>query len=141
MSEAAPLTIFLYSFSFKYSGPPVDESGHGGGFVFDCRALPNPFWDESIRSFHGGEPPIITFMERHPAVAEFANHAAWLVGHTAETYGDRGYTRLQVAFGCTGGRHRSVYQAERMREALERGGHRVVLEHLDIHRVPAGAGK
>ena len=124
-----PLTVWVYSFSYKYLGSPEDESGHGGGFMFDCRGLPNPHWDRELRPHHGWELPIIEFMERHPEVEEFHNHCAELVVATARIYAARGYERLMVSFGCTGGKHRSVYQAERMRQRLESEGIKVVLTH------------
>ena len=71
MDDPAALTIYLYSFSYRNSGAPEDEGGHGGGFVFDCRALPNPYWDEQLRPFSGRDDPIAEFMQRHPEVAEF----------------------------------------------------------------------
>ncbi|MBI4082555.1 MAG: ATP-binding protein [Candidatus Lambdaproteobacteria bacterium] len=132
--ESSPLTIHLHSFGYKYGGPPADEGGNGGGFVFDCRALPNPFWEESLRHLAGTEPPIVAFMERAPDVQAFAEHAGWLVLNAGRAYAARGYTRLMASFGCTGGRHRSVYLAERVRALLEREGFRVVVSHRDAHR-------
>ncbi len=126
--------IHLFSFGYKYSGPPRDESGHGGGFVFDCRALPNPYWDEVLRPYPGQAAPIVAYFEARPEVAEFARHAVELVLYTARSYERLERERLMVAFGCTGGRHRSVYLAERLKEALERAGFPVVLTHQDLHR-------
>jgi UPF0042 nucleotide-binding protein len=76
-------------------------------------------------------------MESHPEVADYAERAAGLVLHAARAYVERGYGRLMVAFGCTGGRHRSVYQAEVLRRTLEREGFRVEVRHTDIHSKPA----
>jgi len=129
-----PPTIYLFSFGFKYSGPPQDESGHGGGFVFDCRALPNPYWDETLRPFPGTAPQIAAFFEAQPEVATFAHGAAELVLYTARTYARLERERLMVAFGCTGGRHRSVYLAEGLKRELERMGFPVVLKHRDLQR-------
>jgi UPF0042 nucleotide-binding protein len=126
--------IHLYSFGFKYSGPPPDESGHGGGFVFDCRALPNPYWDETLRPFAGTEPPIVAYLDAQPEVGEFARHATELVKYTATAYARLNRERLMVAFGCTGGRHRSVYLAERLKRELELAGFPVVLVHRDVER-------
>lgn len=136
MGEAPALRIHVFSFSYRNSGPPVDDSGHGGGFVFDCRALPNPYWEESLRPHTGREPVIAEFMERHPEVAEFAERATGLVLYAARTYRERGYERLMAAFGCTGGRHRSVYLAELLGRRLEQEGYSVVLEHRDIGLEP-----
>jgi RNase adaptor protein for sRNA GlmZ degradation len=127
-----PLILHVFSFGYKFTGPPLDESGHGGGFVFDCRALPNPFWDEAVRAYSGVEPPVAAWLDKEAEVREFADLAAKLVLYTARTYAKLGRERLQVAFGCTGGRHRSPYLAEALRRTLEAEGFRVVLRHLDI---------
>ena len=137
MAAAPSLTIHLFSFGFKYSGPP--EDGNGGGFVFDCRCLPNPYWDQTLRPHTGLESPVVKFMERHPEVAEFAQGAAGMVLQAARAYAERDYSNLMVAFGCTGGRHRSVYQAERLRSTLEQAGFRVKTRHVDIESSPEGA--
>jgi RNase adaptor protein for sRNA GlmZ degradation len=126
-----PLTVYLFSFGYHRSGIPADEGGHGGGFVLDCRALPNPHRDEALRPYRGDEAPVVAFMEAHPQVAEFADHAAALVLAAARSYAGQGRERLMVSFGCTGGRHRSVYQAERLAAALRAEGIRVALRHLD----------
>jgi len=133
----ASLTIHLFSFSYRNGGPPADESGHGGGFVFDCRALPNPYWEEALRSHSGLDAPVAAFFEAHPEAGAFAAHAAGLVLPAARAYAERGYERLMAAFGCTGGRHRSVYQAELLRHALEAAGFRVVLTHRDLEAPPS----
>ena len=78
------------------------------------------------------------FMAAQPAVRRFADHATELVLFTARAYAERGHERLMVAFGCTGGRHRSVYLAEQLQERLEREGFRVNLTHLDVERSARG---
>ena len=132
------LTVHVFSFGFKFSGPPPDESGHGGGFVFDCRALPNPFWEEALRPHSGREAQVVSFMERQTDVAAFAEHAWSLVRYTAAVYRKLGRERLMVAFGCTGGRHRSVYMAELMAGRLRDEGIDVALVHRDMERPGAG---
>ena len=87
---AAPLTVHVFSFGFKFSGPPKDESAHGGGFVFDCRALPNPFWDTAVRAYSGIEPPVVAWLDKEPEVREFAELTARLVLYTARTYAKLG---------------------------------------------------
>ena len=112
------LTIHICSFSFK-RGLPEDTEGHGGGFVFDCRALPNPFWDETLRLFTGCDQPVIDFFAQHPEQVEpFFSASESLVLQSINQYLSDGRTHLQVAFGCTGGQHRSVYFAERMAKRL-----------------------
>jgi RNase adaptor protein for sRNA GlmZ degradation len=131
-------TLHLFSFGYKFDGPPRDESGHGGGFVFDCRALPNPFWDLALRPFAGTDPAVVSFFESQPEVAEFLAHARQLVLYTARTYARLERHRLMVAFGCTGGRHRSVYLADRLTGDLMREGFPVVLIHRDVERGSGG---
>lgn len=133
-ADQPTLIVHVFSFGYRFSGIPADEAGHGGGFVFDCRALPNPHWDEALRPFRGDQPPVIGFMESHPEVAMFALHAAALVLASARAYREMGRERLMVSFGCTGGRHRSVYQAEQLAAALRDEGFQVVLTHLDANR-------
>jgi RNase adaptor protein for sRNA GlmZ degradation len=133
------LTLHVFSFGYRAGGIPADESGHGGGFVFDCRALPNPFRDERLRPHTGREPAVIAFLEAQPQVGDFEAHAAWLVLHAARTYAALGRERLMVSFGCTGGRHRSVYLAERLARRLEGEGFRVALRHLALESGDTGS--
>lgn len=108
----------ILSFSYK-RGLPQDQTGNGGGFVFDCRAMPNPFWDEALRDYTGRDKPIREFFNRfRDKVALFLDAAETLVRFSMAEYLKDGRDHLQVAFGCTGGRHRSVYFAERMAERL-----------------------
>ena len=109
------LTLHLTSFSYR-RGYPGDASGHGGGFVFDCRALPNPGREETCADLTGLDEAVRTYLRGEPACEAFYEHARALVGAQLERYRERGFTDLSVAFGCTGGQHRSVYLAERLGE-------------------------
>jgi RNase adaptor protein for sRNA GlmZ degradation len=136
------MKISILSFSYK-RGLPEDASGNGGGFVFDCRAMPNPFWDESLRGFSGCDTPVVEFFEQHKDRVDcFLDAAEVLVRQSIEQYQKDGREHLQVAFGCTGNapaakrsgclsatreprrgrkgprQHRSVYFAERMAERM-----------------------
>ena len=112
------MTVTITSFSYK-RGLPEDKAGNGGGFVFDCRAMPNPYWDESLRGYTGRDKPIADFFDHHKGKVDcFLGAAETLVRQSITEYLKGGRERLQVAFGCTGGQHRSVYFAERMAEQL-----------------------
>ena len=112
------MKVTILSFSFK-RGLPEDSTGNGGGFVFDCRAMPNPFWDETLRGYTGLDKPVCDFFARFPETVEpFLEATETLVRQSIEQYKRDGRDHLQVAFGCTGGQHRSVYFAERMAERL-----------------------
>ena len=112
------MKVTILSFSYK-RGLPEDKTGNGGGFVFDCRAMPNPYWDESLRGYTGRDKPIAKFFDRHRDKVDcFLGAAETLVRQLIDEYLKDGCEHLQVAFGCTGGQHRSVYFAERMSERL-----------------------
>lgn len=112
------MRITILSFSFK-RGIPDDPTGNGGGFVFDCRAMPNPFWDEALRGYTGRDKPVADFFARfHETVEPFIDACETLVRQSIAQYLRDGRDHLQIAFGCTGGQHRSVYFAERMADSL-----------------------
>ncbi|MGH7493791.1 MAG: RapZ C-terminal domain-containing protein [bacterium] len=104
------LTVRLQSFSFK-NGLPKDETGHGGGFVFDCRALPNPGRLPQFAQLTGNDEEVIRYLENETSVHHFMTHVRDLIDQVVEGYRKRNFTDLSVAFGCTGGQHRSVYCA------------------------------
>ena len=111
--------VTILSFSYM-RGLPEDRTGHGGGFVFDCRGLPNPFWEEGLRTFTGKDAEVAAFFARHrEAVEEFAGAAEMLVRQTVRAFLADGRHHIQVAFGCTGGQHRSVFMAEELAKRLQ----------------------
>jgi RNase adaptor protein for sRNA GlmZ degradation len=107
------LTVRIQSFSYQ-DGLPTDEKGHGGGYVLDCRALPNPGRFAQYAALTGQDEPVVGFLQNEPAVRDFLDHVFALIDQTVENYQTRNFTDLIVAFGCTGGQHRSVYCAERL---------------------------
>lgn len=112
------LTVRVSSFSYK-KGLPIDPSGNGGGFVFDCRAMDNPGRYEEYRPLTGLDAPVIEFLEERGEIQVFLDECYALVDTAIGNYLKRGFTSLTVSFGCTGGRHRSVYSAQHMAEHVK----------------------
>ncbi|MBI4521378.1 MAG: phosphotransferase [Gemmatimonadetes bacterium] len=110
---ALGLTVHIGSFSFR-QGYPADTSGHGGGFVFDCRAINNPGGLLEYQAMTGRDPDVAAFIEASPTSHDFWQNVRLLVAAQIDEYLKRGFTSLSVHFGCTGGQHRSVYFAERL---------------------------
>ncbi len=111
------LTVRLVSFSYK-RGYPQDASGHGGGFVFDCRALPNPGRHLEYSDQCGMDEPVIEYLEARDELHAFWTGVQQMVDAQVEEYLRRGFSSLAVSFGCTGGQHRSVYMTERLARHL-----------------------
>jgi RNase adaptor protein for sRNA GlmZ degradation len=126
------LTVRVRSFSFR-GGYPRDDEGHGGGFVFDCRAIPNPGKQAEYVALTGRDPAVAKFIEDLPEAEAFWRNAQALVDDQVREYRRRGFTSLSVSFGCTGGQHRSVYFAERLARHLAgtHPGLDVRLEHRE----------
>ncbi len=131
-SDADNLVVRVESFSF-HRGLPRDESGNGGGFVFDGRSLPNPGREARFKLFTGRDAPVIDYLNQQESVHRFLSHANALVDDHVTEWQRRRFKNLMVSFGCTGGQHRSVYLAEQVAKRLRgRSGVEVVLRHRDI---------
>jgi aminoglycoside/choline kinase family phosphotransferase len=125
------LTVRVNSFSFK-RGIPVDESGHGGGFVFDCRAVENPGRYEEFSELTGKDNKVKEFLDAEKSMTRFLKDSFKLVDRSVENYLARGFTHLMISFGCTGGRHRSVYAAEKLMQYLRKKYNvRIMLRHRE----------
>jgi len=132
--EAARLTVRIFSFSFHRS-ELADESGNGGGFVFDARGLPNPGREERFRTQTGRDEAVIEYLRREESVSAFLLHATAMVDINVTSYVRRGFSSLMVSFGCTGGQHRSVYLAEQLAKHLRgTNGVDVVLRHIELEK-------
>jgi aminoglycoside/choline kinase family phosphotransferase len=116
-NEQTPLVVRICSFSYR-NGVPQDETGNGGGFVFDCRGLLNPGRFDEYKALHGRDKSVMDFLERQTKMNEFLNSVFDIVDLTVEDYIRRGFGSLMVSFGCTGGQHRSVYAADQMARHL-----------------------
>jgi len=138
-SEAENLTVRILSFSF-HRGMPKDESGHGGGFVFDGRSLPNPGREERFKTLTGRDAPVIDYLNQQESVHQFLASVMSLVDASVSEYQRRGFKSLMVSFGCTGGQHRSVFLAEQLAKRLRgRNGVDVVVRHRELENLAVGS--
>ena len=127
----SPLVVRVFSFSYR-KGIPEDESGNGGGYVFDCRATHNPGRYEQYKTLTGLDESVIRFLEEDGEILRFLESVYHLADTHVERYMERGFTDLMFAFGCTGGQHRSVYSAQHLALHLhEKYGIEVRLEHRE----------
>ena len=123
-SERAPLTLFFESFAFKL-GVPLDAD-----FVFDVRALPNPYYDLALRPLDGRDAPVIAFLDAQPSALEMLADIRAFIEKWLPSFKSDNRSYLTVALGCTGGQHRSVYMAERLAQYFG-PNERVVLRHRE----------
>jgi aminoglycoside/choline kinase family phosphotransferase len=131
-SDAENLVVRIFSFSF-HRGWPKDETGNGGGFVFDGRSLPNPGREERFKALTGRDAPVIDYLNQQESVHQFMAGVLSLVDASVSEYQRRAFKNLMVSFGCTGGQHRSVYLAEQLAKRLRgRSGVEVVLRHREL---------
>lgn len=132
IAEDKRLEVSIFSFSYK-KGIPVDNSGNGGGFVFDCRAINNPGKYEHYRQFTGLDPEVVKFLEDDGGITRFLDNVYSLVDTHVKRFMERKFTHMQVSFGCTGGQHRSVYGAEHLaRHLADKFDIKVTVTHREL---------
>ena len=118
-TDADNLVVQIVSFSF-HRGLPKDESGNGGGFVFDGRSLPNPGREERFKALSGRDGPVIEYLNQQESVHQFMASVMSLVDASVSNFQQRGFKHLMLSFGCTGGQHRSVYLGRAGRKTAAR---------------------
>jgi UPF0042 nucleotide-binding protein len=126
--DTQTMTLDVQSFSYQ-QGVPATAS-----LVFDVRFLPNPFFEEELRSYSGDDQPVAEWLGKFPEVEEAVSRVLDLISYLLPRYAAELKTNLGIALGCTGGRHRSVYVANRVAQALKEQGHEVVVHHRDKER-------
>lgn len=114
---SGPLVVRVFSFAYR-NGIPADESGNGGGYVFDCRSTHNPGRYEPYKKLTGLDEPVIRFLEDDGEILVFLESVYKLADAHVRRYMQRGFTDLMFCFGCTGGQHRSVYSAQHLAEHI-----------------------
>ncbi len=130
------LVVKINSFSYKKSGYPKDRSEHGGGFVFDCRFIENPGRFEAYKTLTGMDEPVKLFLQQRPEMESFLQNVYGLIDKAVETYARRNFEHLTVNFGCTAGRHRSVYAAETLARHLKnKYGVKTAVKHIEQEKL------
>ncbi len=134
-SQAQNLAVRIFSFSFHHE-LPKDDSGNGGGFIFDVRCLPNPGREERYKQWTGKDAPVIDYLNQQEGVHQYLANVISLVEASVASYQQRGFKNLMVSFGCTGGQHRSVFLAEHLAKRLRgQSGVEVAVRHLELEKM------
>jgi aminoglycoside/choline kinase family phosphotransferase len=134
-SSAEGLKVRIFSFSF-HGEMPADDSGNGGGYIFDARCLPNPGREEQFRALTGKDSVVIDYLNQQASVRQYLANVQSLVDSSLSSYHRRGFKNLMVSFGCTGGQHRSVYLAEQLaRHLRSSNGVEVAVRHIELERM------
>jgi len=137
-SSAERLKVRISSFSF-HRELPVDESGNGGGYIFDARCLPNPGREEQFRALTGKDAAVSDYLNQQASVHQYLANVYSLVDASVKGYQQRGFKNLMVSFGCTGGQHRSVYLAEQLgRHLRTSSGLEVEVRHIELEKIEPG---
>jgi UPF0042 nucleotide-binding protein len=125
-ADYSQLNIVIQSFGFKY-GLPIDSD-----FVFDVRCLPNPYYDPKIRDFNGTDDVIIKFLDDQVKVQEMIHDIYKFITKWLNEFSLDNRNYVTIAIGCTGGRHRSVYIAEKLAKLIEFVGYKTLIRHRQI---------
>jgi RNase adaptor protein for sRNA GlmZ degradation len=133
-TSAENLKVRVFSFSY-HREMPGDETGNGGGFVFDARSLPNPGREEQFRQLTGKDAAVMEYLNRQASVHQYLSNVLSLVDASVSGYRRRGFKNLMVSFGCTGGQHRSVFLAEQLARHLRGSGVEVVIRHVELEKM------
>lgn len=126
--DRRPLLVALVSFGYRF-GIPADSD-----LVFDVRFLPNPHFVPRLRRYSGRHPRVARYLRSFPQTGEFLRRIEGLLAYLIPHYIREGKSYLTIAFGCTGGRHRSVMLAESVRRALGRRGYAAKVVHRDVEK-------
>ncbi|MCX7986588.1 MAG: phosphotransferase [Bacteroidales bacterium] len=131
--KSLPLLVKITSFSYK-RGLPIDNTEHGGGYIFDCRAVTNPGKEDRFTQLTGKDEAVKQFLESETSAQLFFAHVWALISGSIQSYQQRGFNYLSVAFGCTGGQHRSVFFAEKLARHIKQWfpSVRVELYHREL---------
>lgn len=127
-----PLLVSLVSFGYRYGVPPDAD------LVFDVRFLPNPNFVPAYKPLTGKDRRVARYVMSFPQTREFISRMGRLLAYLIPHYRREGKSYLTIAFGCTGGRHRSVAIAGALGRRLARSGHRPVLNHRDLPKAAQG---
>ncbi|MBO9442488.1 RNase adapter RapZ [Phaeobacter italicus] len=121
------LAVSVQSFSYKRGVPRSID------MVFDCRFLANPYWDADLRSLNGRDRAVQDYVGQDARFQPFYDRVLDLVRLLLPAYREEGKSHLSIAFGCTGGQHRSVTLAERLASDLAEDGQQVSIRHRELH--------
>ena len=126
--DTRPMLVSVVSFGFRY-GVPSDAD-----LVFDVRFLPNPHFVPRLRPYTGKDPKVRQYIRSFPQTGGFLRRIESLLAYLIPHYIREGKSYLTIAFGCTGGKHRSVMLAESVKQALEKRGYSTKVVHRDIEK-------
>ncbi len=126
--DATPLAVSVQSFSYKRGVP------RGADMVFDCRFLRNPYWDPDLRTLDGRSADVAAYVTEDARFAPFLGQVTELCALLLPAYREEGKSHLSIAFGCTGGQHRSVMMAEQLAKGLAALEWQVSIRHRELDR-------